>query len=305
MLSKTVKTTLTMERDIILVPTDFTPVADCALDHAIEIAKLFDHKIRLAHVINKKASISEREKVEKRIQKIAQTNFERSGIDISGMVVEGNIFDTISATASKISAEFIVMGIHGKKGVQHVFGSYAYKVICSSKIPVMVVKKKHHHVGYNNIVIPISFNYESTQKINKAIKFAHYFNSTLHIIGILGSTSSVYKIEKEALIKKIMDYVESAGTKAKTQILVKPGADIHEEVLSYAEKIDADLIMIVAEKSGRFTELFGKNDAEQIIDKADIPVLTAIPNLEYDEDNDEDDSLLRSFFDPLGLIDKP
>ncbi len=294
-----------MERNIILVPTDFTPVADCALDHAIEIARLFDHKICMLHVINKKSTQSEQEKLQKRINKIAETNSERSGIEISGMLEAGSIFDAISHTASKILAEFIVMGIHGKKGVQHLVGSYAYKVVCSSKVPVMVVKKKHHHVGYRNIVIPIDFSYESTQKINKAIRFANYFNSTIHVIGVLGSKSSVFKIEKEALLKKILDYVETAGAKAKAEVIIKPGADIHDEVLDYAEKTDADLIMIVAEKSGRFTELFGKNDAEQIIDKAEIPILTVIPNNEYDQDEDDDDSLLSSFFDPLGLIDKP
>lgn len=294
-----------MERNIILVPTDFTPVADCALDHAIEIARLFDHKIRMLHVINKKSSQCQRDRFEKLINKIAESNSERSGIEISGMVEEGTIFDTISHTASKISAEFIVMGIHGKKGVQHLVGSYAYKVVRSSNVPVMVVKKKHHHVGYKNIVIPIYFTHESTQKINKAIKFANYFNSTIHVIGVLGSKSSVYKIEKEALLKKILDYLDSAGAKAKAEVIIKPGAEVHEEVLDYAERVDADLIMIVAEKSGRFTELFGKNDAEQIIDKADIPVLTVIPNNEYDEDEDDDESLLSSFFDPLGLMDKP
>lgn len=292
-----------MERDIILVPTDFTPVADCALDHAIEIAKLFDHKICMLHVVSKKSSQCQRDRFQNRINKIAESNSERSGIEISGMVEEGSIFDAISHTASKISAEFIVMGIHGKKGVQHLLGSYAYKVVCSSKVPVMVVKKKHHHVGYKNIVIPIDFSYESTQKINKAIKFANYFNSIIHVIGVLGSKSSVFKIEKEALLKKILDYVDSAGAKAKAEVIIKPGADIHDEVLEYAERIDADLIMIVAEKSGRFTELFGKNDAEQIIDKAEIPILTVIPNNEYDDE--DDDSLLSSFFDPLGLIDKP
>jgi hypothetical protein len=64
--------------------------------------------------------------------------------------------------------------------------------------------------------------------------------------------------------------------------------------------------MIVAERSGRFNLVMGRNDAEQIIDKADIPVLTVIPNSEYDEEDDDgDDSLLSTFFDPLGLIDKP
>jgi len=290
-----------MERDTILVPTDFTPVADCALDHAIEIAKLFNHKICMLHVVNKKTSALQRERLQNKIDKISASNSDRSGIKITGRIEEGSIFDQISYTANKIDAEFIIMGIHGKKGVQHIVGSYAYKVVCSSLIPVMVVKKKHHHVGYKNIVIPIDFSYETSQKINKTIQFAKYFDSTIHIIGILSSNSSVYKLEKEALLKKVHDFITDQGVKSVTEVLIKPGAHIHDEVLGYAEKIDADLIMIVAEKTGPFNDLFGKNDAEQIIDKAEIPVLTVIPN----EEDEDDDSMLSPFFDPLGLIDKP
>jgi nucleotide-binding universal stress UspA family protein len=292
-----------MERDTILVPTDFTPVADCAMDHAVEIAKLFTHKICMLHVINKKASAHERDKAEKQLQRIAFSHQQRSGIQVSSRVEEGSIFDEISNTATHINAEFIIMGIHGKKGVQHILGSYAYKVISSSLIPVMVVKKKHHHVGYDKIVIPVDFSVDSSQKINKAIRFAKYFDSTIHIIGVLGSSSKVSKLNKEVLLKKVHDYIIAAGVKSTTEVLIRPGSELHEEVLDYAEKVDADLIMIVAEKSGPITEFLGRNDTEQIIDKAEIPVLTIIPNEEYDDD--DDNTLLSSFFDPLGLIDKP
>jgi nucleotide-binding universal stress UspA family protein len=293
----------TSERDIILVPTDFTPVADCALDHAIEIARLFNHKVCLLHIVGKKASSDYKDLVLDKMKKIAQSNQARTGINISFKIAEGSIFDEISTTADDLNAEFIVMGIHGKQGVQHIVGSYAYKVISSSKVPVMVVKKKHHHVGFNNIVIPISFNIETAQKINRAIKFAKYFDSTIHIIGVLRSKSSVYKIKKEALLKNVMDFVENAGVKIKAEVIVRSGADLDDEVLRYSREIDADLIMIVAEQSGHFNLVMGRNDAEQIIDKADIPVLTVMPNPE-DEDDDDDESMLSSFFDPFGIIDK-
>ena len=294
----------TTDRNIILVPTDFTPVADCALDHAIEIATLFDHKVCLLHIVGKKTSSEYRDLVLDKMKKIAKSNQSRTGINITYKIAEGSIFDEISSSASDLKAEFIVMGIHGKQGVQHIVGSYAYKVICSSKIPVMVVKKKHHHVGYNNIVVPISFNVETAHKINQAIKFAKYFDSTIHIIGVLRSKSSVYKIKKEALLKNVMDFVEKAGARVKAEVIVRSGADLDDEVLRYSREIDADLIMIVAEQSGRFNLVMGRNDAEQIIDKADIPVLTVIPDLEH-EDEDDDESMLSSFFDPFGIIDKP
>lgn len=292
-----------IERDTILVPTDFTPVADCALDHAIEIAKLFKHKIRLLHVVAKKNNVEQLEKIEKRFSRICSSVQSQTGLDVSWLVEEGSIFDVISKTADQIEAEFIVMGIHGKRGVQFILGSYAYKVICSSKIPVLVVKNKHHHVGYHNIVVPIDFSTDSTRKVNKAIKFARYFDSVIHLIGILNSSSSVYRIQKEALLKNVTDYILHAGVQVKSKVLVRPGSELDDEVIHYAQSVDADLIMIVAETAGHFAELFGRNDAEQIIDKSDIPVLTVIPSEEDDDDSDND-NVFSPFIDPLGLIDK-
>ncbi len=294
-----------MERNIILVPTDFTSAADCALDHAIEIARLFIHKICLLHVDNKKLTTLQKEKVQKQLDKISIVTSKRTGLEVFNLIREGNIFEQINETANQLKAEFVIMGIHGKKGLQHIVGSYAYKVVSNSIVPVMVVKKKHIHLGYNNIVIPIDFSYESSQKLNLAIRFAKYFDSTIHVIGIIGSASSAMKIKKEALLKQVHDYVENGGVNAITEVLIKPGSNVEDEILDYSDKIDADLIMIVAEKSGPFTEFFRFNVAEQIIDRAEIPILTIIPNDVYNEEEDEDETLLSSFFDPLGIIDKP
>ncbi|MFW5757564.1 MAG: universal stress protein [Bacteroidota bacterium] len=287
------------DRDTLLVPTDFTSVADCAIDHAIEIANLFKHKICLLHIVNKKMPEEDKKKALNHLKKVANFTHERSGLAVSVRLEEGSIFDKISQVANEINAEFILMGIHGKKGLQHLLGSYFYKVILSSQVPVLVVKKKHHHVGYNNIVVPVDFSYESTQKVNEAIRFAKYFDSVIHVIGVIRSTSAVYKINKEALLKNLNDYISKYGVKVHTEVLIKPGSSIEDEILEYAENVDADLVMIAINKDKK-SDMPGKNDAENIIDKAEMPVLTVFPP----EDSDDDSTLFSTFIDPLGLMQK-
>ena len=41
----------------------------------------------------------------------------------------------------KKSASAIIMGTHGAKGMQKLFGSFAMKVIISTSVPFMVVQK--------------------------------------------------------------------------------------------------------------------------------------------------------------------
>ena len=102
------------EGDTILVPTDFTDVSEYAIDHAIEIAKIFKHKICLLHVISRRTTGSGKmmimqENMENQVAAIA----ERTMLKVFYMIVEGSIFSTISEVADRINAEFIVIGIHG------------------------------------------------------------------------------------------------------------------------------------------------------------------------------------------------
>lgn len=286
---------------MILVPTDLTPVVECALNHAVEIARLLNRKIILLHVLTKKKYEEEiRMKLEQQTSKIS----EDTGLDVSYRIEEGSIFTTISKVAEEVNAEFIIMGIHGKKGLQYIVGSYAYKVITSSKVPVLVVKKKHVHKGYKNIVLPIDFTLESTQKIRYAIKFAKYFDATICIIGFLSTTSSVWKIKKEVIMKKVTEYIKQAGVDVTAEIIIQPGAVIHDVVLDYAEKIKADMIMIVAEIGDLFKDVFSKNSAEQIVDKSDFPVLNIIPDPAKDDVYSSKHVIFKPFIDPMGLIRK-
>ena len=48
-----------MKTKTFIVPHDFTPVADIALEHAIATAKILDAKILVLHLVNKEKNIAE------------------------------------------------------------------------------------------------------------------------------------------------------------------------------------------------------------------------------------------------------
>ncbi len=69
----------------------------------------------------------------------------------------------------------------GKKGLQHVFGSYALKVVIDSPIPVVVVQKRSFKEGYGNIVFPIGSDVDPRQEVQWVKLMAKLFNSTVHL----------------------------------------------------------------------------------------------------------------------------
>jgi len=287
-------------RETLLVPTDFTNVARYSMDHAVHLAKLFNRKIVLLHVVGKKVlGTLKEDAIAAKMNNAVAWIKKKADAEVSWVVEEGNIFTTIAEVAERIKAEFIVIGIHGKRGLQHIMGSYAYKVVCSSNIPVLLVKKLHQHVGYKNIVLPIDFSTESTQKILKSIKFSHYFGANIKVFGFLGTRNPAKVIHKQALLKKVKNIYAELGLTVTTDLCVEPSYEWADALMKFSEKIEADLIMIVAEKDGGIPDIFGQNTTEILIDKAEIPILTVMPSPE--EESPDMESVVKAFVDPLGI----
>jgi nucleotide-binding universal stress UspA family protein len=167
-----------MKSKVFIVPHDFTPVADNALNHALATAKLVEAEIYLLHVVSKSKSILDAEKQLGELIKKKQTS-----VKLIPIVRLGNIFDDIGDFAAEHHADLIFMGTHGAHGWQHLTGSHALKVITHSTVPFVVVQEKEiKESGYDDIVVPLDLNKETKQKLAYVANMATYFKSRVHII---------------------------------------------------------------------------------------------------------------------------
>ena len=110
-----------MDKDVykVLVPHDFTSVADCALTHAAKLAKSFNGEVYLLHVVSKAKEV---DACSKKLNEIVNVSDKKYGINTHSIVRIGNIFEDIGDVASEIGAGYIVMGTHGAKGMQKIMG---------------------------------------------------------------------------------------------------------------------------------------------------------------------------------------
>src|SRR5687767_9867272 len=98
-----------MTKKKLLVPYDFTDVADSAIEHALVTAKAVDAEVHVLHVVSKKDSIKEaKEKLDAATSKLNAAS-RAKGIEIIGHVRVGNIFDDIADFSLEIGAELIFM----------------------------------------------------------------------------------------------------------------------------------------------------------------------------------------------------
>ncbi len=292
----------------ILVPVDFSWESTYSIDHAVALAKNFGYNIFLLNIISKRQKGSDREReAEQNLTGLAQKISRDPALHVSHMLKTGTVTTVICETAEQLNADFIVMGAATHKGIKHLVGSYPYRLVCAASVPTLVVKDRHQHVGYHNIVIPIDFTRRSTQKITQAAKFSRFFGARIRVFGFLSSQNKAKIINKEALLKRVTDFFANDDVPVTADLLVNPDYSWPEALLRFADEVHADLIMIVAEKGNRIQEIFTTNYAERILDKSTVPVLSIVPREEdiKAETDDDGHGLVSPFVDPLGLILRP
>ena len=172
--------------NILLVPTDFSDVCHNAIDYAVKVAHQIGFKVVIYHVINKdthalfKGQGEIGTAVANKMQSIIDGFKMQFNVEMDFLYEGGSIFDLIHKKAEEIGANMIVLGTHGKKGMQHLMGSYALKVITQAQVPTVVVQKKKFG-GIRNILFPINTFTEARQKVGYASAIAKRFDSTIHL----------------------------------------------------------------------------------------------------------------------------
>ncbi|NOU18270.1 MAG: universal stress protein [Bacteroidales bacterium] len=262
----------------LLIPWDFTPVAENALKYAVKIGSLATaSQVELIHVVEAgglfaKGRLSEKETTEK--LKIDYNRIkEQYGIEVKTAVMEGNIFHTISDYAAEVNADLVIMGTHGIKGVQKLTGSWALKVIAGSSVPFLVVQDepKEKRV-FEHVVMPLDFSFDEKEKLTWAIKVSIQYKSQIHIILPNAFDSGVQKkvnynlaFAKKHLESYNIPYeIHSAGK----------GSKFQEEIVKLALDIEADLILIMTSGSLDFTDyVFGAQEQYVIANESKIPVM--------------------------------
>jgi len=268
--------------NIILVPTDFSEVCHNAIDHAVKMAESQkDFKVCIYHVINKdthayfKGAESVNQAVKEKLQGLIDEFRLNHDVEMEYAYEDGSIFDLIHKKSTDIGANFIILGTHGKKGLQHLFGSFALKVLTQAQVPTLVVQQKKF-TGYKNILFPINTFTEARQKVMIARNVALRFNSTIHIFKeIVKDPAEMSRIE--IITKQIVEEFKKESINYTIESAEKSG-DTAKQLIGFAASNNMDLIMILTEPQiGTNYFNLGPWNEKIMFNEAQIPVVCINP----------------------------
>ena len=173
----------------ILIPTDFSPVADNALNYAIEIAAKFKSDLYLYHVymMNKRSDYDWHfpsdeqpyvKKIEQSMDFTKQKFMEKiieNGLSIRTRVEEKHIYSLFEGIVMKHEINLIIMGSKGASGLtKAVFGSVAASALDLAEVPVLVVPPGNSFLAPKQIVLAVDLNQISQSVLSPLQELAAY-----------------------------------------------------------------------------------------------------------------------------------
>ena len=265
---------------LIIVPWDFTHVAEAALAHAVKISHMVGNQICLLHIIDPDISKSAAGQKKILLDHVTAESGKKYNMPITSQLSKGSIFKAIAEFANEKEASLVVMGTHGMKGMQKLTGSWALKVIVKSKVPFIVVQDPPpDQERYHNIVFPIDFRNENKEKIKMAIFMGKYFESKIHLLvattndkGLTKKTRINLNFAIKYLIQNNIEY----------EIHEIPKSNLAQQTIDFAQKINADLILIVTTKNITFADyVIGASEQFIIANSSKIPVCCVNPKASF------------------------
>jgi nucleotide-binding universal stress UspA family protein len=261
----------------ILVPTDFSPVADNALNHAIDLAALFQAEILLYHVYNFQRSVhynsnypEHEQPFVKDIEKAMETTKQKfsaqvrdKGVSLTTQIKEDSVFALFGKEADEHHIDFIVMGSKGATGVSKViFGSFAATAMDIAEVPVLVVPPACLSSPIKKIVLASDQEEVSETTLLPLQKLALKTKASVTVLNVKTGTAK----------NDPAQHLKLVGVETTHQEIPASGS-VNETINNYVEEHNFDLIAMIRRDRGFFEGLFKRSITKDQVYNSSIPIL--------------------------------
>lgn len=269
----------------ILVPTDFSEHAEFALKAAAQIAKKNNGEIILLHMLELPSQVVDKvagrtgdvpeimffiQKTREHFEKIKNSSF-LDGIPVTEAVQFERAFEGIIQASKGHNVDLVVMGSHGTSGVQGFFvGSNTEKVVRTSDIPVLVVKKELDIKDINKFIFASDFTDEMRKPFENAVAFAKAFGARMDLLMI--NTPGRFMSTEESE-KRITSFLKNFDLDDYS-MHVYNDYSVEKGVLHFANRVNADLIGVGTHGRTGISHYLNGSIGEDIVNNAVRPVIT-------------------------------
>jgi nucleotide-binding universal stress UspA family protein len=279
----------------IMVATDFSPASGRALEFGVSIARRFNSKIYLTHIVTvdgypmvaPEIAAASFEKLqgeaEAKMSEIVDSG-SMYGMARETIVENGTLWATIESLVELHKIDLLVLGTHGLGGLKKfVIGSGAEQIFRQVRIPVLTVGphvtgEPLYEAEFRHILFATDFGPGVDREAAYAFALAQEHRARITLLNVVRHVED----HSEGAITRKRDWVtkqlrELVPTKAnltcKPEFHMVIGEPV-EEILDWAAKLSADLIVMGAKPRKGLAGHVPHTKVFRVVCDAKCPVLT-------------------------------
>lgn len=296
-----------------LVPIDFRPESEMALEYAASVAVKVGATLHLVYILEEESPLlklvlkdDQRDMILRgaadKLDDAAGKVLTGKNIPFTTKIKQGKVYKMIIETAREVKADFIFMGRTDSSDMMKNFaGTNTMHIIRGANVPVITLRKKPEYFGCSHIILPLDLTKQTLKQASNAVAVARMLDARITIISILRTDSKSKEIKIISKLDEIRTKINSLDIDCDVK-LIKNTIDAPHGILNDAvRELDGDLVMIMTQQELHITEYFIGSVAQDIINLSDFPVLSINPLVR--EEKGIPDPMAEVFINPIQMLD--
>ncbi len=262
----------------ILVPTDFSPTAENAVNYAGLLCKELGAKLILLHVYMLPVPVSEipyvmvsademQKASENALIKETKRIFDTFDIEMEWIVRLGLASDEIRDIEKEKSIHLIIMGMNGSGELDKLIGSTTIAVIRKCHQPVLVIPEKARYASFKLIAFATDYSYSVNLSCFEPLKaLIQKYKSKLAVVNVQKADKVPEHANGKEILEKVLNDTDHH------YVFVEDN-NIDHGLQRFIETNSPELLAMVAHKHNVFERLFSTHHTKTMIYQTNIPIL--------------------------------
>jgi nucleotide-binding universal stress UspA family protein len=288
---------ITMEK--ILVPVDFFPASEAAVTYATGLAANYEAAVHLLHVVTPitptayeyALDVTEimKSMEESSLAEMANlaTKVKAAGVVATMEVRTGDVYDEIKRSIEVVKPDLIVMGTHGRRGVERWFmGSTTEKLMRQSPVPIVTISAPGERAPatprFRRILVTTDFSEGAPDALAHAFSVAQENESEvtlLHVVhDVSADMSGKYRDSLVEGVRKQLNESVPAEAANWCKIVTRVATGVpYRIILRMLEDEKIDLLVMNIHGKGMLDRALLGSTAERVVRAARCPVMLIPP----------------------------
>jgi nucleotide-binding universal stress UspA family protein/enoyl-CoA hydratase/carnithine racemase len=293
----------------ILCATDFSDYSNRILPHALALAREFQARLYVCHVIELHSAALFGEvhfnsaEIQSANMELAHEQLQRlmakENLAWEPLVTIGSAPDEIARLAHEKGIDLVISGTHGRSGLKRlILGSVTERLMRILPCPLLVVRStdqggfegRSQPLRLKHILVGCDFSSDSVLAFEHAISLAQEFQAELHLLHVLepsqrSSDFPAMAKGDEHRLEEVREHLESrlaAMVPAEARHWCAPKTAVQmgkpfEELIRYAASHEIDMIVLGIRGHGLIETLMVGSTTDRVVRQSPCPVLAVRP----------------------------